>query len=50
MPKFYKGSWVHYVHFNQVPERKKNRAKLQFGGGSQKLPIEHEPPEKKLLL
>ena len=29
MPKFYKGEWVHFVHFNQFPEKK--RKKLSFG-------------------
>jgi len=46
MPKFYKGEWVHFVHFNQFPKKRKRRANLQFGGGSQKLPIEYEPPRK----
>ena len=44
MPKYYEGSWVHFVHFNQFPERKKNRSNLIFGGESKKLPIEHKPP------
>ena len=40
MPKFYKGSWVHFVHFNQFPVCKKNRANLKFGGKSKKHTIE----------
>lgn len=38
MPKFYKGEWVHFVHFNQFPEKK--RKKLSFG----KEPLPPEPP------
>ena len=38
MPKFYKGSWVHFVHFNQFPARKPKR--LSFG----KKPLPPEVP------
>ena len=38
MPR-YKGEWVHWVHFNQFPDRKKERGQLQFGGGNQKNPL-----------
>ena len=44
MPKFYKGSWVHFVHFNQFPVRKKNRENLKFGGVNKKHTIVPEPP------
>ena len=38
MPKFYKGSWVHFVHFNQFPARKPKR--VSFG----KKPLPPEVP------
>ena len=38
MPKFYKGEWVHFVHFNQFPARRPKRE------SSGKKPL---PPESK---
>ena len=38
MPKYYKGSWVHFVHFNQFPARKPKR--VSFG----KKPLPPEAP------
>lgn len=38
MPKFYKGEWVHFVHFNQFPEKKPR--KVKFGGMSDDAPVE----------
>jgi hypothetical protein len=44
MPR-YKGEWVHRVHFNQFPERKKDPGQPQFGGCSQKIPKIYTPRE-----
>ncbi len=44
MPR-YKGEWVHWVHFNQFPKRKKERGQIQFGGCSQKIPKKEIPIE-----
>lgn len=47
MPKFYKGSWVHFVHFNQFPARKPKRVSFGKKPLPPEVPRELSPEEKK---
>tara|TARA_A100001011_G_C13683004_1_gene584488 strand:- start:163 stop:390 length:228 start_codon:yes stop_codon:yes gene_type:complete len=47
MPKFYKGSWVHFVHFNQFPSRKPKIVSFSKEPLPPKVPRELSPQEKK---
>ena len=47
MPKFYKGSWVHFVHFNQFPARKPKRVSFGKKPLPPEVPRELSPEEEK---
>lgn len=47
MPKFYKGSWVHFVHFNQFSSRKPKIVSFSKEPLPPKVPRELSPQEKK---
>ena len=47
MPKYYKGSWVHFVHFNQFPARKPKRVSFGKKPLPPEVPRELSPAEKK---
>ena len=47
MPKYYKGSWVHFVHFNQFPARKPKRVSFGKKPLPPEVPRELSPEEKR---
>ena len=47
MPKYYKGSWVHFVHFTQFPARKPQRVSFGKKPLPPEVPRELSPEEKK---
>ena len=47
MPKFYKGERVHFVHFNQFPEKKRKKLSFVKEPLPPEAPRELSPEEKK---